>query len=150
MGAPASATTDPQSATAPPPSRCRPIPAGRTGYELRRRTADGGPLAVAAHPDGADTTGSKRAMSHSSALTRLAFAAVRPLLLQSPALGALPVLRAATDPEVRGGEYYRPRGFQQSKGHPTTVRSGPSSQDAALQRRLWILSGELTGVTFPL
>ncbi|MCX4580556.1 hypothetical protein OHB41_46925 [Streptomyces sp. NBC_01571] len=43
----------------------------------------GGPLAVTAHPGGADTTGSKDAMTHASALTRTAFAAVRPLLLQT-------------------------------------------------------------------
>ncbi|WUB41193.1 hypothetical protein OHN38_42230 [Streptomyces sp. NBC_00588] len=118
-------------------------------YELQRRLPDGGPLAVAAHPGGADTTGSKAAMSHSSWLTRTAFAAVRPLLLQSPAMGALSVLRAATDPQVSGGEYYGPRGFQQSKGHPEAVRSRPQSHDAELQRQLWARSEELTGVTFP-
>jgi NAD(P)-dependent dehydrogenase (short-subunit alcohol dehydrogenase family) len=118
-------------------------------YELQRRLPDDGPLAVAAHPGGADTTGSKAAMSHSSWLTRTAFAAVRPLLLQSPAMGALPILRAATDPQVSGGEYYGPRGFQQSKGHPEAVRSSPQSHDAELQRQLWARSEELTGVTFP-
>ncbi|GHJ40226.1 oxidoreductase [Streptomyces sp. TS71-3] len=116
-------------------------------YELQRRLPGTGPLAVAAHPGGADTAGSKAAMSHSSPLTRTAFAAIRPLLLQSPAMGALPVLRAATDPRVRGGEYYGPRGFQQSKGYPAVVRSSPQSHDAALQRRLWALSEE-TGITF--
>ncbi|MEU7100562.1 SDR family NAD(P)-dependent oxidoreductase [Streptomyces longwoodensis] len=118
-------------------------------YELQRRLPDDGPRAVAAHPGGADTSGSKAAMSHSSRLTRTAFALVRPLLLQTPAMGALPVLRAATDPAVRGGEYYGPRGFQQSKGHPTVVRSSPASYHTALQRRLWELSEELTDLTFP-
>ncbi|MEU9657436.1 SDR family NAD(P)-dependent oxidoreductase [Streptomyces chartreusis] len=119
-------------------------------YELQRRLPDGGSLAVAAHPGGADTTGSKTAMSHSSTLTRTAFTAVRPLLLQSPAMGALPILRAATDPQVSGAEYYGPRGFQQSKGHPKAVRSSPQSHDADLQRHLWTRSEELTGVTFPI
>ncbi|WP_019057878.1 oxidoreductase [Streptomyces prunicolor] len=118
-------------------------------YELDRRLPAGGPLAVAAHPGGADTTGSRSAMSHSSALTRAAFAAIRPLLLQSPERGALPVLRAATDPGVRGGEYYGPRGFQQSKGYPKVVRSCPQSYDTELQRRLWALSQEMTGIEFP-
>ena len=119
-------------------------------YELQRRLPASGPIAVAAHPGGADTGGSRSAMSHSSPLTRAAFAAIRPLLLQSPERGALPVLRAATDPEVAGGEYYGPRGFQQSKGLPKAVRSSPQSYDASLQRRLWTLSEELTGVTFRL
>ncbi|MEU0033319.1 oxidoreductase [Streptomyces sp. NPDC006333] len=118
-------------------------------YELQRRLPAGGPLAVAAHPGGADTTGSKDAMTHASALTRTAFAAVRPLLLQSPAMGALTVLRAATDPGVRGGEFYGPRGFQQSRGYPKAVRSSGPSYDPSLQRRLWTISEELTGVSFP-
>lgn len=117
-------------------------------YELDRRLPAGGPLAVAAHPGGADTAGSRSAMSHSSALTRTAFAAIRPLLLQSPR-GALPVLRAATAPDVRGGEYYGPRGFQQSRGYPKVVRSSPQSYDTSLQRRLWALSQDMTGIEFP-
>ncbi|MEU9784662.1 oxidoreductase [Streptomyces phaeochromogenes] len=119
-------------------------------YELQRRLPASGRLAVAAHPGGADTTGSRNAMSHSSPLTRAAFAAIRPLLLQSPEMGALPVLRAATDPDVHGGEYYGPRGFQQSKGHPKAVRSSPQFYDATLQLRLWSLSEELTSIKLPL
>ena len=60
------------------------------------------------------------------------------------------MLRAATDPDVHGGEYYGPRGFQQSKGHPKAVRSSPQSYDESLQRRLWTLSEELTGIAFQL
>ncbi|WP_329556621.1 SDR family NAD(P)-dependent oxidoreductase [Streptomyces sp. NBC_00696] len=118
-------------------------------YELARRLPADGPLAVAAHPGGSDTTGSRSAMAHSSAVTRAAFAAIRPLLLQSPERGALPVLRAATDPGVRGGEFYGPRGFQQSKGYPKVVRSSAQSYDTSLQSRLWALSQDMTGVAFP-
>ncbi|MFF3751491.1 SDR family NAD(P)-dependent oxidoreductase [Streptomyces sp. NPDC002018] len=121
-------------------------------YELQRRLTahGGGTVATAAHPGGSDTGGSRTAMSHSSAITRAAFAlVVRPLLLQSPRMGALPTLRAATDPAVRGGEYYGPNGFQQSKGHPTVVESSAQSYDTAAQHRLWTLSEELTGVSFP-
>ncbi len=88
-------------------------------------------------------------MAHSSAVTRTAFAAIRPLLLQSPERGALPVLRAVTDPGVRSGEFYGPRGFQQSKGYPKVVRSSPQSYDTSLQGRLWALSQDMTGVAFP-
>jgi NAD(P)-dependent dehydrogenase (short-subunit alcohol dehydrogenase family) len=119
-------------------------------YELHRRLPEAGPLATAAHLGGADTGGSRSAMSHSSALTRTAFAAIRPLLLQSPAMGALPVLRAATNPTAHGGQYYGPRGFMQSKGYPKVVRSSAASYDTATHRRLWDLSEELTGITFPL
>jgi hypothetical protein len=118
-------------------------------YELQRRLGAAGTIAVAAHPGGSDTTGSRSAMSHSSAPTRAAFAVIRPLLLQSPAMGVLPVLRAATDSHVRGGEYYGPRGFQQSKGYPRKVTSSPRSYDPTTQRRLRALSEELTDVRFP-
>ncbi|MGV9241603.1 oxidoreductase [Streptomyces nigra] len=118
-------------------------------YELHRRVGDGGPLALAAHPGGADTTGSRQAMAHNSLLARTAFAAIRPLLMQPPTMGALPVLRAATDPQARGGQYYGPRGLQQSKGHPIAVQSSPASRDPELQRRLWTLSEHLTGTSIP-
>jgi hypothetical protein len=64
-------------------------------------------------------------------------------------MGALPTLRAATDPAARGGEYYGPDGFQEVRGYPKVVRSSSQSHDAELQRRLWTVSEELTGVTFP-
>lgn len=78
------------------------------------------------------------------ALNRLA-----PLLAQSPAAGALPTLRAATDPSVLGGQYYGPDGIGQQRGNPVVVASSNQSYDMALQRRLWTVSEELTGVTFP-
>ena len=35
-------------------------------------------------------------------------------------MGALPTLRAATDPGVLGGQYYGPRGFFGTRGYPKT------------------------------
>jgi hypothetical protein len=72
-----------------------------------------------------------------------------PLVLQSPAMGALPVLRAATDSAAEGGQYYGPDGFAEQRGHPKLVQSSAKSHDEELQRRLWAVSEELTGVTFP-
>ena len=74
---------------------------------------------------------------------------ISPLISQSADRGALPTLRAATDPGVRGGEYYGPDGFRGLKGHPVRTESGGRSHDAELQRRLWAVSEELTGVSFP-
>jgi hypothetical protein len=65
-------------------------------------------------------------------------------------MGALPTLRAATDPAVLGGQYYGPDGHSQVKGHPRLVTSSPQSHDIAVQQRLWAVSEDLTGVTFPL
>ncbi|GAB2994202.1 hypothetical protein MBOU_58830 [Mycobacterium bourgelatii] len=64
-------------------------------------------------------------------------------------MGALPVLRAATDPGVLGGQYYGPDGFAEMRGYPTLVASSAQSHDVALQRRLWAVSEELTGVVYP-
>ena len=72
-----------------------------------------------------------------------------PVLFQSAAMGALPTLRAATDPAVQGGQYYGPDGFGEQRGHPKLVQSSAQSHDEDLQRRLWTVSEELTGVTFP-
>ncbi|MGY1715499.1 hypothetical protein ACI78R_13660 [Geodermatophilus sp. SYSU D01106] len=72
-----------------------------------------------------------------------------PLLTQPPAMGALPTLRAATDPAVLGGQYYGPGGRGEVRGHPRLVTSSPQSYDLAVQRRLWAVSEDLTGVTSP-
>lgn len=65
-------------------------------------------------------------------------------------MGALPTLRAATDPAVAGGQYYGPGGRGEIRGYPKPVASSPDSHDRAVQQRLWTVSEELTGVTFPL
>jgi hypothetical protein len=68
---------------------------------------------------------------------------------QSPEMGALPTLRAATDPSVRNGDYYGPDGMGQQRGHPKRVESNRQSYDEKGQRRLWEASEKLTNVTFP-
>jgi NAD(P)-dependent dehydrogenase (short-subunit alcohol dehydrogenase family) len=116
------------------------------GYELQRRLAPHGTTAsVAAHPGVART----ELMRNSPALVRALFLAVAPLISQSPAMGALPVLRAATDPGALGGQYYGPDAPGGYRGHPEVVTSTPQSYDVATQQRLWTVSEELTGVKFP-
>ena len=61
----------------------------------------------------------------------------------------LPTLRAATDPDVEGGQYYGPDGLGEQRGHPKLVSSSAQSHDEDLQHRLWTVSEELTGVTYP-
>ncbi|MET0473055.1 MAG: SDR family NAD(P)-dependent oxidoreductase [Mycobacterium sp.] len=111
-------------------------------YELQRRVAHHGTtLAAAVHPGGSDTELAR----HLPDFLAPAFS----LVSQSAAMGALPTLRAATDPGVLGGEYYGPDGFGGMRGYPKVVPSSDRSHDVALQRRLWAVSEELTGVTFP-
>jgi NAD(P)-dependent dehydrogenase (short-subunit alcohol dehydrogenase family) len=115
-------------------------------YELQRRLASHGTtIAAAAHPGFSDT----ELMRHLPGPIESAFRIVAPLVTQDAANGALPQLRAATDPAVVGGQYYGPSGFAQSQGSPVVVGSSKKSHDAEKQRRLWTVSEELTGVTYP-
>jgi NAD(P)-dependent dehydrogenase (short-subunit alcohol dehydrogenase family) len=117
-------------------------------YELQRRLAanpDAKTIAVAAHPGGSNTELARNLPG----VFRPVKAVLGPLLFQSPAMGALPTLRAATDPAVQGGQYYGPSGFLEQRGRPKLVESSAQSHDEELQRRLWAVSEELTGVSFP-
>jgi NAD(P)-dependent dehydrogenase (short-subunit alcohol dehydrogenase family) len=116
-------------------------------YELARRLASKGAptIAVAAHPGGSDTELTRNLPG----LIRPAVEIIWGLMTQSAEMGALPTLRAATDPDVRGGQYYGPDGFGEQQGNPKLVKSSAQSHDEELQRRLWSVSEELTGVTYP-
>jgi NAD(P)-dependent dehydrogenase (short-subunit alcohol dehydrogenase family) len=122
-------------------------------YELQRRLGDQpganksakSTIAVAAHP-GTSNTELARNLPR---IIKLAADVLGPVLVQSAAMGALPTLRAATDPTVQGGQYYGPDGLAEQRGHPKLVNSSAQSHDEDLQRRLWTVSEELTGVTFP-
>ncbi|WP_067667046.1 SDR family NAD(P)-dependent oxidoreductase [Nocardia miyunensis] len=118
-------------------------------YELQRRLAahtEATTIAVAAHPGAADT----ELMRNLPAAIRLLAPLVVPLIAQPAAMGALPSLRAATDPGVLGGQYYGPDGRTQSRGNPRPVTSSPLSYDQSIQQRLWTVSEQLTGVTYPI
>ena len=62
--------------------------------------------------------------------------------------GALPQLRAGTDPAVRSGQYYGPDGIAERMGSPTLVKARKKAYDPAAARRLWGISVERTGVTY--
>ncbi len=70
------------------------------------------------------------------------------LISQNAHMGALPILRAATDPDAFGGQYYGPDRPNERRGYPVVVSSTPASHDEEVGRRLWEISEELTGVTF--
>jgi NAD(P)-dependent dehydrogenase (short-subunit alcohol dehydrogenase family) len=115
-------------------------------YELQRLLAPHGTtIAAAAHPGMSDT----ELMRNMPAPLITAFERVAPLVAQDPAMGALPTLRAATDPTVLGGQYYGPAGFAQTRGYPKIVGSSKKSHDVDRQRRLWTVSEQLTGVVYP-
>jgi NAD(P)-dependent dehydrogenase (short-subunit alcohol dehydrogenase family) len=115
-------------------------------YELQRRLASyGATVALAAHPGVSNTELTRNV----PAAFRLPITWFAPLLLQGAEMGALPTVRAATDPAAFGGQYYGPSGRGEVRGYPKIVSSSPESHDQAIQQRLWTVSEELTGVTFP-
>jgi NAD(P)-dependent dehydrogenase (short-subunit alcohol dehydrogenase family) len=113
-------------------------------YELQRRLTGKNTVAVAAHPGGSSTELTRNVPRPLSAAMSL----MEPLF-QDAAMGALPTLRAATDPSVLGGQYYGPDGFAEQRGYPKVVASSDRSHDVDVQKRLWAVSEELTGVVYP-
>jgi NAD(P)-dependent dehydrogenase (short-subunit alcohol dehydrogenase family) len=112
-------------------------------HELQRRlaAAGAGTLAVACHPGVSDTE-----LSRYFPAWAMAIAPLIRLFSQPPPMGALPTLRAATDPAVSGGEYFGPSQRFEMVGPAIRARESARSRDPQLARRLWDLSIELTGV----
>ncbi len=120
-------------------------------YELDRRlrAAGASTISVACHPGYAATNLQAVGPQMSgSRFMQAVFQAANRLFAQSAAMGALPVLYAATAPEVVGGDYIGPRQWGGAHGYPGKARSSPRSYDADLAKRLWDASETLTGVHY--
>ncbi|MHB1166689.1 MAG: oxidoreductase [Candidatus Nanopelagicales bacterium] len=72
------------------------------------------------------------------------------VLGQPAAIGALPVLFAATAPGLAGDSYVGPDGVMEMRGHPRLVGRSGAARSTLDARRLWQASEDLTGVRFPL
>jgi NAD(P)-dependent dehydrogenase (short-subunit alcohol dehydrogenase family) len=120
-------------------------------YELDRRlrAAGAATLALAAHPGVVYTDLFRYRSPIQQLLISPRARAINFWAVQSVQLGALPVLRAATDPSAVSGEFYGPH-RRHDTGYPVPVESSPRSRDVADQARLWQVSQELTGVSYPL
>ena len=118
-------------------------------YELQRRLRCAGAqvTALAAHPGFSST-------NIGGHLGRRWYSRIQEPLMsrftQTAAMGALPTLRAAVDPQAEGGQYYGPSGIGGLRGHPVVVSSNAASHNRAHARRLWEASVELTAFHYPL
>jgi NAD(P)-dependent dehydrogenase (short-subunit alcohol dehydrogenase family) len=112
-------------------------------FELQRRfEADGlDIIATAAHPGWTGTD-----LQRNAWYVRLMNVAIA----MSPPQGALPTLRAATDPHVKGGEYFGPHGIREMRGYPVEVDTSEDARSMEDAARLWQVSEELTGVSYDL
>ena len=111
--------------------------------ELHRRLQAAGSevRATAAHPGWTATD-----LQRTSAIVRL----LNPFFGMTPRDGALPTLRAATDPTAPGGSYWGPAGLGEVNGPPAPARICAHAQDEAAASRLWEVSEKLTGLAFGL
>ena len=123
-------------------------------FELDRRArARGLPVrGLAAHPGysatglmgtGYNTGNTRERLRMSATILQAAFEVAG----QPPELGALPTLMAATA-DLPGSTYVGPGGPLQMRGHPRIVSPSRLALDRDLQRRLWEVSEEATGVRF--
>ena len=118
-------------------------------YELGRRLERNQAMAmsVGAHPGTCPTN----LANHLKTKWRYKLAV--PLLApfaQPANMGALATLRAATDQEVRNGEYYGPGGAFQQKGHPVQVGATKMAHSEHHAGILWEWSEKITGVAYDL
>src|SRR6188472_2042470 len=116
--------------------------------ELQRRlTAAGSPVrSLAAHPGYAATNLQFR--SENQLEDRFMTIGNR-LFAQTDEAGARPTLFAATQ-DLPGASYVGPDGLGEHRGYPTLVGRTAAASDVEMAKRLWTLSEELTGITFPL
>jgi NAD(P)-dependent dehydrogenase (short-subunit alcohol dehydrogenase family) len=119
------------------------------GLELDRRLRAAGSktISVLAHPG---YSGTNLQSTGPTGLLKEVLKVGNAVFSQSAERGALPTLYAATAPGVKGGEYYGPDGFKEMRGYPTRTKTIPEAQDPETGQRLWEVSEELTGVTYPL
>ncbi len=110
-------------------------------YELQRKLTAAGysSISVAAHPGYAATN-----LQAGSRMLRM----LNVIMAQSQAMGALPILFAATHLEMRGGDYVGPQNWGGWRGYPILTQSNSQSHDEAAAQQLWQASEELTGVKF--
>ncbi|MCD4524333.1 oxidoreductase [Nocardioides sp. cx-173] len=120
-------------------------------YELERRaTAAGIPLrAYAAHPGFAGThlAANGQYGRSTGGVASILDATIR-AVSQSAAAGAWPSLMAATA-DLPGGTYCGPGGLGEIAGAPQVVTASRAARDPDAQRRLWEISEQTTGISYP-
>ncbi len=70
------------------------------------------------------------------------------ILAQHVKIGVLPILRAATEEKLKGGEYFGPTKTMEMRGYPELVKSSDKSYDKELAKKLWEVSEKLTNLKY--
>jgi NAD(P)-dependent dehydrogenase (short-subunit alcohol dehydrogenase family) len=111
--------------------------------DRRLRAAGSTVKSLAAHPGYAATN---LQSAGPPLFDRLVMVASNALIAQNDEMGALPILYAATQPDLEGGTYIGPDSFREQRGHPTIVQPSGRARDPETARRLWEVSERLTAV----
>ena len=116
----------------------------------RRAKASGSPVvSVAAHPGYASTNLTKTGMNvRGVSLPGVGIHQVSKIIGQPASHGAWPLLMAATDPSLTGGEYVGPGSLGGWRGRPKLVGMTKTARDIGLAADLWTSSEAATGVHF--
>ena len=69
-------------------------------------------------------------------------------VVSHPADGALPIVYAATNETVQGGDYYGPNGLFEIKGKPGKAKINAQAMAADFGKQLWQVSESMTGVRY--
>lgn len=119
--------------------------------ELDRRLRQSGSsiMALGAHPGFAATEASKKsaALTPSNAFSKWVTEMIG-VLIPSAADASGPILHAARDEGVNGGDYYGPSGCLEIRGRTGRARLNPIARDVEIGRRLWALSESMTGIHY--
>jgi NAD(P)-dependent dehydrogenase (short-subunit alcohol dehydrogenase family) len=67
---------------------------------------------------------------------------------QNVKIGTLPILRAATEENLNGAEYFGPTKMNGLQGYPKLIKSSDKSYDLQLAKKLWEVSEKLTGISY--
>ena len=102
--------------------------------DRRLRAAGSSVKSLAAHPGYAATNLQSAAPP---LLDRTVMTVTNLLLGQSPEMGALPELYAATRPNLDGGLFIGPDGFEEQRGYPKVVSPVRAGRDEEAAARLW-------------
>ncbi|MCI9889697.1 SDR family NAD(P)-dependent oxidoreductase [Micrococcales bacterium 31B] len=124
--------------------------------ELQRRSLahDWGVTALAAHPGASRThltdrisNGGGKLSAALSAIPRILGHSLRGIW-QTPEMGCLPIVHAATSEFARGGDYFGPSGFMECNGYPTLARVPRGARSLERNQKFFDEAEKLTAVHY--
>lgn len=108
-------------------------------------------ISVSSGPGPTKSDGAKDGIdSISNRFLRLTADKLTDFLMGSAEMGAMPSVRAATDPQAKGGAFFKPSGFMGMRGYLIGTEAKLSAEQEALREELWARSAALTGVNYDL